>query len=149
MAVAFSDLWLLSNHLEERDRVMVVEALQEEDELYLANSGMRSIALIFELLLKPEAGYVDEHPSAERQLEMVVDSGVRQAFAQRGTSVENVDVDITIDRGPTFGQFEDRDLEDVPRPVLEQMLMANEITSDEFVTAVARMVEEEKENSDE
>jgi DNA-binding transcriptional MocR family regulator len=128
---------------------MVVETLQEEDELYLVNSAIGSIALIFELILKPEAGYVDEDPSAERHLEMLVNSGVRQAFAQRGTSVENVDVDITVDRGPTFGEFEDHDLEDVPRPVLEQMLLADEITSDEFVTAVARMVEEEKENSDE
>jgi len=149
VAVAFADLWILSRHLEERDRVMVIETLQEEDELYLANSAMRGIGLIFELLLNPEAGYGTDHPSAERRLEMMVNSGVRQAFAQHGMSVENVDVDITVDRGATFGEFEDHDLEDVPRPVLEQMLLADEITSDEFVNALARMAEEEKENADE
>ena len=149
MMAGLSDLQILGDKWGGRDRTMVIEGLGEVSPTFLLNRTTDTIDFLFSLLLEPEAlaqlpGRVT---SIEPVFESAVESAVRRAVSRRGESLENVSVEITIDRGPAFSEYEDVDLVDIPRHILRQMQTVNEISDEEFARAVLAKKEAREEDS--
>jgi hypothetical protein len=149
MMAGLSDLQILGDKWGGRDRTMVIEGLGEVSPTFLLNRTTDTIDFLFSLLLEPEAlaqlpGRVT---SIEPVFESTVESAVRRAVSRRGESLENVSVEITIDRGPAFSEYEDVDLVDIPRHILRQMQTVNEISDEEFARAVLAKKEAREEDS--
>jgi hypothetical protein len=137
MMAGLSDLQILGDEWGGRDRTMVIEGLGEVSPTYLLNRTTDTIDFLFSLLLEPEArAQLSGRGTIEPVFESAVENAVRRAVSRRGDSLENVSVEITIDRGPAFSEYEDVDPVDIPRHILHQMQTVNEISDEEFARAV-------------
>jgi hypothetical protein len=138
MMAGLSDLQILGDKWGGRDRTMVIEGLGEVSPTFLLNRTTDTIDFLFSLLLEPEARaqLPGRGTSIEPVFESTVENAVRRAVSRRGDSLENVSVEITIDRGPAFSEYEDVDPVDIPRHILHQMQTVNEISDEEFARAV-------------
>jgi len=76
--------------------------------------------------------------------EEMASGGIKRALIESGSSVENVEVSVNIERGPRFEEVED--LSDQTQDMLFQLHQAGEITGDEFSTAMSAVASERAED---
>jgi hypothetical protein len=132
---AILDFPIVLNHLDRSDIEAVFEEPVEVElgaTFPIRNSIPYAIGLFY--LSVVEAEKKGSQPEGWR-FSHTVESGLEMALNQAGVSVEDITVDIDIERGTELEELSTSDLSEQPRRVLQQLLFAGEITDEEFVAA--------------
>jgi hypothetical protein len=134
------DLRTLLCELEQRDREKVGEILQgtegseAEKTANITNRCSNAMGFFVSLLLDLRS--LSTVDSIDLILESVFHSAVREAFIRNGESVEQIEIDISIEQGRRFEELEETDLIDLPRETLGQMLNTGRISPEEYSRAI-------------
>lgn len=75
------------------------------------------------------------------QMEHFVETGIERALNRLGVSYETVDAEITVKRGESLEALADGELTSLSTGELKQLLIADEIDSEEFADAVSAKAE--------
>jgi len=141
------DFTLLLGHLAPEERKKVFEEKGEKDgeEGLLGTTPLRTTIIdalgFFYLVLADFDDWWarqerweerDRYAVAAERFEELLSSGIARAFMSEGESVEEINVDIEIDRGESLSALADMPLEEHPEHVLNQLLEAGEITPTEY-----------------
>lgn len=136
---SFADFPLL-RELEDRDRKEVFRP-PEDAEPFDINPTVGALpdAIAFFYL-----GVSDQYTDAEeveREFSYIVRNGIRGAVARQGWTVENVTVNIEVERGAPLPAGEEP-LSQMDGDVLQQLLTAGQITREDFADEIHRRKEE-------
>ena len=137
IVAAFSDLRILLYALEDRDAEKIVQTLNEdaEDLDAFVSTAVDDIGFLLYLLRDESLTYPMYLKTDEEVFEQVLSESIKKALSRRGQGIDDVEIDITIERGPRFS--EDLNLEEASNSTLLHWYTIGKISEKEYVRALS------------
>jgi len=118
------DMPLLVSELDEESRG---EAFEDGD-LDGKDHTLNVLSWSFALLYLGITDTVEPSELAKDAFEGIAASGVRQAYHQRGYSVEEVEVEVNVKRGEPLDELREREPDELSYPEVNQLLESGELS---------------------
>ncbi|HET7325484.1 MAG TPA: hypothetical protein VFJ06_14245 [Halococcus sp.] len=131
------DMYLLSMFMEDRDRKQaladmdVIDPETGDKMMVYYNYLMPMLRFLFAGLLDPET-QTDGFDTPEEMFTTLLEYTIKNSFPQRGLAIEDINVEISVERGEQFDDPTPADLADQPLDVLRQMSAGSKLTHEQF-----------------